>query len=201
MIRCTGILLAAGYSSRMGGLKALLPWDGQTLLEYQLSQMNKSQMTQRIIVLGWQANTLLSYIENRSADVVVNPHFKKGKTESVKSGLRAVKKEANCLILMNIDQPVTYQLVNQMIEHFYQTKKNIVIPVLNGKRGHPILLSTSLIEELSHIKEETQGLKEIIQRRSGDISELDVNDPSILFNFNTIDDFQNRGGLVDDECI
>jgi molybdenum cofactor cytidylyltransferase len=150
-------------------------------------------MTQSIIVLGWQANTLLSYIEKRSSDVVVNPHFEIGKTESVKSGLRAVKKEADCLILMNIDQPVTYQILNQMIDHFYQTKKNIVIPVYKERRGHPILFSTSLIEELSHVKEETQGLKEIIHRRSEDISELNINDPSILLNFNTIDDFENRG--------
>jgi molybdenum cofactor cytidylyltransferase len=193
MIRCSGILLAAGFSSRMGSVKALLPWEGKTLLEHQLTQMSQSKMTQSIIVLGWQANTLLSYIEKRSCDVVVNPHFEKGKTESVKSGLRAVKKEADCLILMNIDQPVTYQILNQMIDHFYQTKKNIVIPVYKERRGHPILFSTSLIEELSHVKEETQGLKEIIHRRSEDISELNINDPSILLNFNTIDDFENRG--------
>ena len=38
----SAILLAAGESTRMGRQKALLPWDGTTLIEYQLAQLARS---------------------------------------------------------------------------------------------------------------------------------------------------------------
>lgn len=190
----TGILLAAGYSSRMGGLKALLPWNGKTLIEHQLVEMKNSYLTQTIVVLGWQASLLLPYIENSYAKVMLNPRYQLGKTESIKTGLKGISKNAQCVLLINIDQPVTEQVINRLIEQYTEKNANIIIPICNGKRGHPILFSAELIGELSQIKEESKGLREIIQRREEDICELELDDPSILFNFNTVEDFNKIGG-------
>jgi molybdenum cofactor cytidylyltransferase len=185
----TGILLAAGYSSRMGTLKALLSWKGKTLIEHQLAEMNRSKLNQSIVVLGWQASLILPYIENSCAEVMLNDQYSLGKTESIKTGLKGMNQDAQCVLLINIDQPVNQQVINKLIEQYTRKNANIVIPVYNGRRGHPILFSAKLLEELSQIKEESKGLREIIQRRKDDISELEIDDPSILFNFNTIDDF------------
>ena len=39
-----GVLLAAGLSTRMGEPKALLPWMGRSLVEYQLEQLGASRV-------------------------------------------------------------------------------------------------------------------------------------------------------------
>lgn len=53
--KTAAILLAAGLSSRMGQLKALLPWKGRTLIQYQIEQMKQAKINEIVIVLGYQA--------------------------------------------------------------------------------------------------------------------------------------------------
>lgn len=190
MVKCSAILLTAGKSTRMGSLKALLPWEGKTLLEHQLSQFKQSSVDQIIVVLGYQSNKLLPYLENSPAQLVCNEHFEKGKTESIKRGIHSIHDNADCLIIASVDTPLYHSLIDEMINQFIKTKSKIIIPIYKGKRGHPILFSTELLEELSQINEETKGLKAIIHKRKNEIYELEVVDHSVLFNFNSPQDYE-----------
>ena len=53
-----GLLLAAGESTRMGTLKALLEWEGTTLLEYQVAQLRAARLGEVVVVLGHEAERL-----------------------------------------------------------------------------------------------------------------------------------------------
>lgn len=54
----SAVLLAAGESTRMGSPKALLPWEGTTLLEYQVQQLLQSRCAEVVVVLGHEAGRL-----------------------------------------------------------------------------------------------------------------------------------------------
>jgi molybdenum cofactor cytidylyltransferase len=190
MVRCAAILLAAGKSTRMGCLKALLPWQGTTLLEYQIAQLRQADIHSFIIVLGYHYEKLLPYIKVDWAHVVVNEDFEKGKTDSIKKGLLAMKAWHDCAIITAVDQPVNDQVMKALIRQFKQTKSKIIIPKYNGKRGHPILVSMELREELLQMKEETNGLKAVLHKWGNEICELEVRDPSILYNFNSPIDYR-----------
>jgi molybdenum cofactor cytidylyltransferase len=197
MVKCAGLLLAAGKSTRMGSLKALLPWEGTTLLQFQLTQLERSMIDQIIIVLGYESNKLLPYAKESSAHLVWNPDYEKGKTESIKAGVRAIENDVDCFIITSVDQPVNHFLLDALILQFRQAKANIIIPVYNEKRGHPILLSSNIRDEILQLNEETHGLKAILQNRNDEISELIVEDHSILFNFNNKKDYEEgilKGG-------
>jgi molybdenum cofactor cytidylyltransferase len=200
MVKCAGLLLAAGKSTRMGSLKALLPWEGTTLLQYQLTQLKRSKVDQIVVVLGYQSDKLLPYVKESSVHLVWNQNYEEGKTESIRIGVQAVHNEADCLILTSVDQPVTHNLLDAMITEFIQTNRNIIIPVYNERRGHPILLSTKLRDEILQINEETNGLKAILQKRNKEIRELIVEDHTVLFNFNNEKDYVEgiaKGGRND----
>jgi molybdenum cofactor cytidylyltransferase len=204
MVNCSAVLLAAGKSTRMGTLKALLPWEGTTLLQYQLSQFTLSKVNQIIVVLGYQSSKLLSYLENSPAQLVWNEQYEMGKTESIKRGILSIRENIDCFILATVDQPINQSLIDAMIKEFIQTSSKIIIPIYHGKRGHPILFSTELQEELLQIKEETQGLKEILHKRKKDIHEWTVMDPSVLFNFNSPKDYKeafSKGGSKENESF
>jgi molybdenum cofactor cytidylyltransferase len=190
MVKCAAILLTAGKSTRMGCLKSLLPWEGMTLLQHQLFHLELSKADQLIAVLGYQSRKLLPYFENTSVQFVFNEHFELGKTESIKKGLLSIKESTDCIMIIAVDQPVNQLLIDSMINHFVQTKSKIIIPVYNGKRGHPILFSTELVEDLLQIKEETNGLKAVIHKWKNEINELNVEDRSVLFNFNSPKDYE-----------
>jgi molybdenum cofactor cytidylyltransferase len=190
MVKCSAILLTAGKSTRMGSLKALLPWKGTTLLQHQLAQVNLSKVDQLIVVLGYQSTKLLPYLEHVSAQLVWNEHYEMGKTESIKKGLFSLNENTDCIMIASVDQPMSQTLIDAMINHYILTKSKIIIPIYNGKRGHPILFSTELLEELRQINEETSGLKAIVHKRKHEISELAVEDRSVLFNFNFPKDYE-----------
>jgi molybdenum cofactor cytidylyltransferase len=190
MVKCSAILLTAGKSTRMGSLKALLPWKGTTLLQHQLSQFHLSKVDQLIVVLGYQSTKLLPYLENVSAQLVWNEHYEMGKTESIKKGLLSLNEKTDCIMIASVDQPVSQALIDAMVTQFIETKSKIIIPVYNGKRGHPILFSSELLEELRQINEDTNGLKAIVHKRKQEISELTVEDRSVLFNFNSPKDYE-----------
>jgi molybdenum cofactor cytidylyltransferase len=197
MVKCAGLLLAAGKSTRMGSLKALLPWEGTTLLQYQLSQLERSMLNQIFIILGYESSKLLPYVEESSSRIVCNQNYEKGKSESIKAGVLAIEDDYDCFIITSVDQPVNHILLNALIHRFRQTNTNIIIPVYNKRRGHPILLSTKLRDEIMQINEETQGLRAILQKRNDEICELIVEDQSVLFNFNNKKDYEigfSKGG-------
>ena len=54
----SGLLLAAGESTRMGTLKALLEWEGTTLIEYQVAQLRAARLGEVVVVLGHEAERL-----------------------------------------------------------------------------------------------------------------------------------------------
>lgn len=190
MVKCSAILLAAGKSSRMGSLKALLPWKGTTLLQHQIKQFQQSIIDQLIVVLGYQSTKLIPYLDHCSAEWVWNEHYEEGKTASIKKGILSLKEESDCCIIASVDQPVSRNLIDEMISEFFQRQSKIIIPVYEGKRGHPILFSKEMIDELLEINEETQGLKAILHKRKDEIRELDVAERSVLFNFNSPQDYE-----------
>lgn len=190
MVKCSAILLAAGKSSRMGSLKALLPWEGTTLLQHQISQFQQSIIDQLIVVLGYQSSKLLPYLDQCSAEWIWNEQYEEGKTASIKKGILSLKEDSDCFIIASVDQPISQTFIDAMIGEFFQRQSKIIIPVYEGKRGHPILFSKEMIDELLEINEETQGLKAILHKRKDEIDEFNVVDQSVLFNFNSVQDYE-----------
>jgi molybdenum cofactor cytidylyltransferase len=66
----------------------------------------------------------------------------------------------------------------------------ITIPTYQGKGGHPIILEASLIDELLSIQEETLGLKAVTQRHQDRMQRVEVEDPEVLRDLNTPDQYQ-----------
>jgi len=74
----TSILLAAGISSRMGSVKALLPWENKTLIEWQIEKIKESGIEEIIVVLGSNAEEIQNKINNLDISIVLNPDYEKG---------------------------------------------------------------------------------------------------------------------------
>jgi molybdenum cofactor cytidylyltransferase len=190
----TAILLAAGRSSRMGQLKGLLDWKGKPLIKYQLEQLFSSLLDQIILVLGYQAEEYLSVIQKDTTSlmVVCNEKWEEGKSSSIRKGLHTMNRDCKAILFVNLDQPVTNKIVNQLIYSFETNSQKIHIPSCQGRRGHPVLFSSQLLGELKQVNEQTQGLRNIIRIHSNEIQLVETGDPKILYNFNSPLDY--KGG-------
>jgi molybdenum cofactor cytidylyltransferase len=187
----SAILLAAGRSSRMGKHKGLLSWGEKPLIEYQLEQLSQSYFTDIIVVLGYQAELYDPYISNNTIKTIINNDYDLGKTNSIKKGIQEAVDNTKAYLIVNIDTPITTNLVNNMLTELSDSKAKIVIPTFKRKRGHPILLDSSIKNEILSVEEETEGLKHIIRNRQSSIVKFPVDHELVLANLNTLSDYQS----------
>ena len=78
------LILAAGKSSRMGKSKALLKWNGTTLIESLVDKYNILEKT--ILVVSGDNHEYLSRLHLKGSKIIQNFHWKKGYGEEYCSG-------------------------------------------------------------------------------------------------------------------
>ena len=181
----TAILTAAGLSTRMGRPKPLLPWRGSTLIEYQVSALLDGGADEVIAVLGHAADDVAPYAERAGARRVVNARYMEGRTSSIKAGLAAVSPDTEHVILLGVDQPRESGVIARVVQAHLAAGAPLTSPRFEGRGGHPLMFSVSLMPELRLISEQRQGLREVFERHRAEINPVHFQDPAVRLDLNT----------------
>lgn len=181
----SAVLTAAGESTRMGSPKPLLLWHGVSLVQYQVSCLFDVGVSDVIVVLGHRADVVVPYVEKSGARHVINPHYREGKTTSIKAGLKCVSSDADAVLYLAVDQPRTKEIIAQVIASHFSSNALITSPRYDGHGGHPLIFSTALRAELEQISEEKRGIREVFQAHLNDVHYLAIDDPIIRLDLNT----------------
>jgi molybdenum cofactor cytidylyltransferase len=143
------VILTGGASSRMGSPKALLLYQGRPFLEHLLEVTAQPEIGVRRVVLGAHAEPIEKAVKLKPDEVIINENWKNGQLSSLQAGLRSLPAGTDGMLLCLIDHPlISAALVQNLIQQFYATKKAIILPVYRGRRGHPVIFSASLYDEL-----------------------------------------------------
>jgi len=186
----SAILTAAGESTRMGSPKALLVWHGVTLLDYQISALLAGGVTEVVVVLGHEAETLATHVERTDARFVVNSAYKLGKSTSIRAGLRVIDPDAEAVLLLAVDQPRTPKIVSEVIRAHFESDTLITSPRFEGHGGHPLIFSASLKGELGRISEDKQGIREVFEAHRNQVAEVRTDDPMVRLDLNTPEEYE-----------
>lgn len=183
-----GVLLAAGLSSRAGTFKMEAALAGKPLLAWSLEAM--ARVCQRVIVVaGSQAERVRRLLRDRpGVEVVVNRGFAAGMLTSVQAGAARVR--APRFFLLPGDMPLVRAAVYRKL---LESDADIVVPACGGRRGHPVLFSSSLIPGLLAEGPES-SLAAFIRRRH--CKTVEVNDPGILDDLDEMEDFDRIDALL-----
>lgn len=175
----SAILLAAGESKRMGKLKQLMPLGEESILEHSLDNLLSSRVGEVILVLGSEAETVRKKVAARPVRITVNPDYRQGMSTSIARGLGSVSDSAGAVMLALADQPfIDSRVINRLIDEFDTHNKGIVVPVYQGRIGHPIIFAIKYRGELLGLSGDTGG-KEIIDRHPDDVLEVSVDSEDI----------------------
>lgn len=157
-LRLAVLLLAAGEGSRLGTHpKALLHRDGQTLLQQFSSSIQKLNPVQYIVVTGFHAQAIESEIARLNTllacpiQTVQNPSPERGQASSVRLGLESLQVKFDVLLVALSDQPeIGDAEVHDLLEEFLKrgVGEEIILPIVDGKRGNPVLFSYKAISEI-----------------------------------------------------
>jgi molybdenum cofactor cytidylyltransferase len=184
-----GIILAAGESKRMGFPKMLLTFNGKTMIENVISNVKGSDIENIIVVLGADREVIAETITHLQLKCCFNDSYKKGMLSSVQCGFKDLPSDFKAVLIFQGDQPlITPREINRVIEAYNLSGKGIVIPVHNKMRGHPLLIDRKYRDEIEKL-DSRDGLRSLAYRFSDDVMEVETDDPGILRDFDTNEDY------------
>lgn len=161
----SGVVLAAGASTRMQKNKILLPINEITVIEMVLKTLLKTVLSEVIVIGGRDYPTLLKLLEPYPVKCFENKAYLDGQSTSMIKGLSEIRIDAEgCFFFMG-DQPlIDVENIDQMIQTFRQneSQKTIVTPVGKEGRGAPVLFGAAWFEALRMVRGD-QGGRHIIK--------------------------------------
>lgn len=181
-MKVEGIILAAGLSSRAGTYKPAWLLEGKPLIRHTIDSM--AAFCSRIIVVGGhKIERLMELTRDYSkVQVAFNKNYSSGMFSSVKEGIKHLAGEKFFLI------PGDCSLVKKEVYHdLLQARGDIIIPKFQGRKGHPVLMKTSLTAEIL-LEPKDSNLRDFIRRKGYET--IEVEDRGILIDIDTKEDFE-----------
>ncbi len=183
------LILAAGFSSRMGVLKPLMTLGRATLLEKAIGCFREGGIEDVTVVAGHGVEEVGPCAQHHGARCVYNPRYSEGMLSSVLAGIESLDPGVRAFFLLPADMPlVKARTVRSLLRAYETHPAPVVYPCFRGLRGHPPLIARDCLHELQASQD--GGLRSYLQRFDDEALEVDVADEGILMDCDTPDDFR-----------
>jgi len=134
---CTGILLAAGQSTRFGSSKLLHPLADGTPMAVAAARSLKAVLPRSIAVVADAGSALARQLAGEGLGIVSNPQAAAGMGTSIACGVGA-SRDAGGWVIALADMPFIPLDIMQAVVAGLGRGADIVAPVCGGRRGHPV---------------------------------------------------------------
>ena len=194
--RVAAVVLAAGLSSRMGQSKALLPWDGRTVIEAIVARLLAARLSEIVVVTGHRGEEVAQVLAKLPVQIVHNPDYAQGEMlSSLQAGLRALPDStAACLVVMGDQPSLDGRVLGRVLAAYAEGRGEIVLPVYRGERGHPVLIARRFWPELLAL--DSGAPRDVIRRYPEQTALVEVNTDSILRDIDTPEKYRRERRLA-----
>jgi molybdenum cofactor cytidylyltransferase len=173
----------------MGVPKQLLLWNNRPFIVGVIESAISADLSPLYVVLGSRSEIITPFIQKYPISILINPDWEKGLSTSISKAINTLPKNVDGVLFLLSDQPfISPELILKINQQFQITKKSIVAPMVDNKRGNPVLFSRELFDELITIKGDSGG-RSLLDRYP--VEWVKWNDPSILFDIDSYEDYQN----------
>lgn len=170
------IVLAAGRSSRMGGLNKLLAaFDGEPLIRRSVRRVAKSRASGVTVIVGHQAARVRAALAGTGVGVGENPDFTAGLSTSLKAGVARVPAAAAGALISLGDMPgLNTADFDRLITAFVDAGGNSIVRATHrGKRGNPVILPRALLPDIAALEGDT-GARHIVEASSSEVIDVEI---------------------------
>ncbi|MBR8535492.1 XdhC family protein [Carboxylicivirga sediminis] len=189
------IILAAGMSKRMNAAKMLLPFGEQTIIETVVDASLHSKVDHTVVVTGANAEQISQKINHLPVQLAFNADYAEGMLSSVQCGVRAVDGFGAFFVLPG-DQPfVQPATINRMVDAYRKSDKGLVVPVFDGKKGHPVLISGKFREKINQL-DPNIGLRQLFHQHADDIEYLEIESDEVVIDLDNREEYNEALGRL-----
>ncbi len=185
------IVLAAGTSERMGKPKAALAFRGTTFLGAILDAARALGLARRVVVVGPDADNLLGINDLSDVDVIRNDDPATGPIGSIRLAIRELLNHpVEGLLVWHVDRPhISLATIQALLDRFRAGDAAIVIPTYEGRRGHPVIFSRAVFDELLRAPD-SEGARRVVRADPARVAEVPVGDRAVLEDINSPEAYQ-----------
>ncbi len=187
-----GVLLAAGMSRRMGDINKLTaPIHGIPLIRRVADVIMQSDIDSLTVILGYQAEEVVSALEGIDARFLFNPEFSTGQASSVRCATQNLPQDATDMMVFLGDMPfIDADIINQLVQsHLALADRwsRISLPAIEGQRGNPVIWGQAFFDEISKLTGDT-GARPLFDSYPSALNIIDCQTPHLLIDADTPDD-------------
>lgn len=197
-----GIVLAAGMSSRMGFPKALMPIGSSFFLLdiYKRLVESGARPVHVVINVGLRSSLEAQVAKFPEARFVLNDKPAKGQIHSLQLGLQAAADNtASAAMVALVDQPLLRpKTIKTLLERAAASPEKVIIPQVQGKHGHPIVIPRTLFDAFL-LAAEGKTAEQVLHEHASWVEYVEVDDPSVVTNINSPEDLVKLQAAADDE--
>lgn len=191
--KINGLLIAAGFSRRMGDFKPLMEYDNDPYIVV-ITKKLLSVCETVVIVTGHKSIEIEStikfaFIENilfPRVKVIVNPNFEKGMFTSLQTGIKELI-DSDWILYHFVDQPFHKEKFYKEFVTQVNDEYDWIQPVYDGKEGHPVMFKKTIFEKII-TSPENHILRLIRDDGSTKKKKWECSYPQILKDFDTPED-------------
>ena len=185
----SGIVLAAGRSSRMEGAnKLLLPWKEQCVLQVVVERICEVGLGEVVVVTGHQRAEVEKALSRYPVRLVHNPDFAAGMAASIRVGVEAAVGDKGYLFALG-DMPQVAGKTMLKVAEALNSRAAIAVPVCAGRRGHPVAIGSAYRDALLALTGD-RGARPVLAKNAAHVVEVPVEDAGIFVDVDTRESYR-----------
>lgn len=181
------VVLAAGGSTRFGGFKQMIEWEGESLLRRAV-RIATAMCGERVVVVhGPKPTKCQRELGGFNVRHVINEHWESGMALSLKTGLRALPEDCTGALVLLCDQPLLRpERVLRLAQVWQRQPERIVASAYAGTRGVPAIFPRRLFGDLRKLTGD-RGARSLLEAHAADVVDVDL--PEAAVDIDTQDDY------------
>lgn len=194
------VILAAGLSSRMNDFKPLLYVDGRTAIAGLVETLRGAGIEDIVVVTGHERDRLATELEQLRVLEAFNENYEDGMFTSIKAGLAKAREswpDKAGFMLLPVDHPiVSIETIRAVSAATLDVEgEPFAVPTFEGKKGHPLLIPTSRIDEILAY-DGPKGLKGITDKDPETMIRVPVTDEGCVMDMDTPEGYKQIVAFV-----
>lgn len=171
----------------MGMSKQLLPIDDQPAVVRCIDNIRHSNIDDIVVVVNPDGGDIVKVLAAFSLTVAVNESVGSDMAESIRTGLNFVDGSSSGIFVCLSDHPlVTPATIAAMGTEHCEKPDRIIIPVYQGRKGHPTLFPRSILEDIRKYS----TLRDVVGRHREKVFLLAVDDEGVVMDMDTPEDYR-----------